>query len=54
MALQPSAADSGDRQSNFRPLSVLLLGILIDLALRQPDPVERNAMLGILRKDGWL
>ena len=35
-------------------LRALLLHILIDLALRQPDPADRDAMLEILRKDGWL
>ena len=35
-------------------LGAVLLRVLIDLALRQPDPVEREAMLEILRKDGWL
>ena len=32
-------------------LRALLLHIL---ALRQPDPADRDAMLEILRKDGWL
>lgn len=27
---------------------------LVALALREPDPVERAAMLAILKKDGWL
>lgn len=35
-------------------ISELLLRVLIDLAMRQPDPAERAAMLDILRKDGWL
>lgn len=31
-----------------------LLRIMVEIALRQPDPRERDAMLEILRKDGWL
>lgn len=32
----------------------LLLRVMLDLIKRQPDPVERAAMLDILKKDGWL
>jgi hypothetical protein len=35
-------------------LSDTLRRVLIDIANRQPDPVEREAMLSILKKDGWL
>jgi hypothetical protein len=31
-----------------------LLRVLVDLALRQPDPADRAAMIAILKKDGWL
>lgn len=35
-------------------LGDVLLRVLIDLAMRQPDPAERAAMIQILRQDGWL
>jgi len=35
-------------------IRALLLRVLVDLALRQPNPADRDAMLEILRKDGWL
>ena len=35
-------------------LGETLLRVLIDLALRQPDPADRAAMIDILKKDGWL
>jgi len=31
-----------------------LLRILIEIANRQSNPADREAMLDILRKDGWL
>ncbi len=31
-----------------------LTAALIAIALRDPDPVEREAKLAILKKDGWL
>jgi len=31
-----------------------LTAALIAMALRDPDPVEREAKLQILKKDGWL
>lgn len=37
-----------------KSLGDLLLDVLVDIALSQPDPIERAAMLAILRKDGWL
>lgn len=36
------------------PLGALLLRVLIDLAMRQPDPADRAAMLEVLKQDGWL
>lgn len=36
------------------PLGDTLLRVLVAIALKQPDPRERDAMLDILRKDGWL
>lgn len=35
-------------------LRTLLMRVLVDLALRQPDPAERAAMIEILKNDGWL
>lgn len=35
-------------------LSDTLLRILVAIALKQPDPAERQAMIDILKKDGWL
>ena len=35
-------------------LSELLLRVMLDLAMRQRDPADRDAMLAILKKDGWL
>lgn len=37
-----------------RTLSDVLRDIMIEIALRQTDPAERDAMLAILVKDGWL
>ena len=37
-----------------RPLSETLLDVLIAIALNQSDPADRDAMLAILRRDGWL
>lgn len=37
-----------------RPMSAVLTEIMLAIALRQPDPKERAAMLEILRKDGWI
>lgn len=44
---RPQAADP-------HHISGALAAVLIALALRQTDPVERAAMLAILKKDGWL
>ena len=35
-------------------LSALLLCVLIALAMIQRDPADRDAMLAVLRADGWL
>lgn len=35
------------------PLSATLLRVMIDIANKQP-PRERDEMLAILKKDGWL
>lgn len=35
-------------------LGDLCLDILLRLALMQPDPAEREAMLQVLRDDGWI
>lgn len=37
-----------------RSLSEVLLAVLVEIAMRQDDPAERDAMLQILRNDGWL
>lgn len=37
-----------------RTLSDVLRDIMIEIALRQKDPADRDAMLAILVKDGWL
>lgn len=37
-----------------RSLSEVLRDVLIAIANNQTDPAEREAMLEILRKDGWL
>lgn len=37
-----------------RTLSDVLRDIMIEIALRQTDPAERDAMLEIMRKDGWI
>lgn len=37
-----------------RTLSDVLRDIMIEIALRQKDPADRDAMLVILEKDGWL
>lgn len=37
-----------------KDLSEILRGIMLDIAMLQPDPAERDAMLEIMRKDGWL
>lgn len=44
---------SVDRYQTF-DLRGVLLRVLVELALRQPDKSDRDAMLEILRKDGWL
>ena len=31
-----------------------LLRVMLAIAAKQPDPKERQAMLDILKKDGWL
>lgn len=36
------------------PLACPLLDLLVRIALAQRDPADRDAMLEILRKDGWL
>lgn len=36
------------------PLREVLSRVLVQIALRDPDPVERAAKLKILKKDGWL
>jgi len=36
------------------PLRDVLARVLVQIALRDPDPVERAAKLQILKKDGWL
>lgn len=37
-----------------RTLSDVLRDIMIEIALNQTDPADRDAMLAILEKDGWL
>lgn len=37
-----------------RTLSDTLRDVLIAIALNQSDPADRDAMLAILEKDGWL
>lgn len=37
-----------------RTLSDVLRDIMIEIALNQTDPADRDAMLAILVKDGWL
>lgn len=37
-----------------KPLGAVLLDVMLAIALNQKDPAEREAMLAILRKDGWL
>lgn len=36
------------------PLREVLARVLVQIALSDPDPVERAAKLQILKKDGWL
>lgn len=36
------------------PLTDTLTRVMLQIALDQPDPREREAMLDIMRKDGWL
>lgn len=43
-----------NRARRTETLGETLLRVLVDLALRQPDPADRAAMLDILKKDGWL
>lgn len=38
----------------MKPLSEILRDIMLAIALNQPDPKEREAMLDIMRRDGWL
>lgn len=35
-------------------LSETLRDIMLQIALSQPDKADRDAMLEIMRKDGWL
>lgn len=37
-----------------RTISDVLRDIMIEIALRQTDPADRDAMLAILEKDGWI
>ena len=37
-----------------RTLSEILTEIMLAIALAQSDPKEREAMLAIMRNDGWL
>ena len=37
-----------------KPLHDTLTRVLLDLALRQPDAADREAMLETLRRDGWI
>lgn len=37
-----------------RTLGEVLRDVLIAIANNQTDPAEREAMLAILKKDGWL
>lgn len=41
------------RPPALQSLHVLLTRVLVDLAMRQPEP-ERSECLAILKKDGWL
>ncbi len=40
--------------SHTADLREVLRDVLISIAKKQEDPAEREAMLEILRKDGWL
>ena len=35
-------------------LSTILTRVMLEIALRQPDPADRAAMIDIMRHDGWL
>lgn len=37
-----------------RTISDVLRDIMIEIAMNQKDPADRDAMLAILEKDGWL
>lgn len=37
-----------------KSLSDTLLDVLLAIALNQSDPADRDAMLAILLRDGWL
>lgn len=45
---------SGARPDTPNPMRMHLRIALIDMAFKEPDPVERAAKLAILKKDGWI
>lgn len=43
-----------ERLPDHHTMKSALNAALIAIAMRDPDPVEREAKLAILKKDGWL
>lgn len=41
-------------QREARPIGDVFAEVLFDIAMKQDDPAEREAMLAIMRADGWL
>lgn len=37
-----------------RPIGDVFAEVLFAIAMKQDDPAERDAMLAIMRADGWL
>lgn len=41
-------------QHEARLIGDVFAAVLFDIAMKQDDPAERDAMLAIMRADGWL
>ena len=40
--------------TDARPITEIIGGLLLAIAMREPDTTERAAKIEILRKDGWV
>ncbi len=50
MSLNPD----GPNAPEIQPFSALLLRVMVAIALNQREAADRDAMIAILRKDGWI